>query len=51
MSKRMCTGCKWWVCIQSPYCTDFKYWYCQKYRTRNYIKRMLMCGGKENKYG
>lgn len=41
-----CTGCKWWVCIQSQDCTDFKFWYCQRFRTHKLSRRKVVCGGR-----
>ena len=46
--RRFCTGCKWWVHIKSDYCSDYSFWYCQKYKTTNYTKRRIMCGGRDN---
>ena len=48
MSKRMCTGCRWWELIKSKDCTDFSFMFCVKLKTRDYTKRKLLCGGKEN---
>ena len=48
MKGQMCTGCRFWVHVKSKDCTDFSFYYCEKLKTRNYTKRKLFCGGKEN---
>ena len=46
--KRFCTGCRWWVHVESEDCTDYSFWYCAKYKTRSYNKRRILCDGREN---
>lgn len=47
--RRFCTGCRWWVHIKSKDCTDYSFWYCEKYRTTSYSRRKVLCGGNENR--
>lgn len=41
-----CTGCKWWVRIQSDYCTDFSFYYCKRFHTSKLNRRKVICNGR-----